>query len=389
MLRAAPLVIVALWAVAARADLAPPPPPPTKPIAEVAAAPVAPAAEGGLKPKKNQRLLCGCASSRFVGLKGREPAVVGDGTLGLWLHHEARVEGFTQGDGRLESAGLPFALDIDERSTGGASRFVRVRATGDGEGFLGIMRAGETSPRDVATVRFAHASASTTMAPAPALQALWLEPPEARERRDCGPWITQRIAFDLAPGSVGVDAFQVTNLDTGASTLVDARHTGAFGIGRVALCDHGFEVQNRPQRVEIAPVSSTGEAGLAWGFGHDGTGTTPVVRLSTPLTADPGQLDEPYPVPGEGGTRISWRSVGGFWIILIVTGVVAVFLAWIAWRLTKRRLAEVVCVSCHKAVPVDVLDEKADGFFCPHCGASGMWKGRSADVNVTRLNDDD
>jgi DNA-directed RNA polymerase subunit RPC12/RpoP len=78
-------------------------------------------------------------------------------------------------------------------------------------------------------------------------------------------------------------------------------------------------------------------------------------------------------------------SVGGFWIILVVTGVVASLLGFIAWRLKRRRLAEIVCASCQRSVPVDVLDEKTDGFFCPHCGASGMWKGRRVDVDVTRL----
>ena len=51
----------------------------------------------------------------------------------------------------------------------------------------------------------------------------------------------------------------------------------------------------------------------------------------------------------------------------------------------RRRLAEVICSSCQRGVPIDVLDEKTDGFFCPHCGASGMWKGRRVDVDVTRL----
>jgi DNA-directed RNA polymerase subunit RPC12/RpoP len=78
-------------------------------------------------------------------------------------------------------------------------------------------------------------------------------------------------------------------------------------------------------------------------------------------------------------------SVGGFWILLALTGLVASLLGFVVWRLKRRRLAEVVCASCRRGVPIDVLDEKTDGFFCPHCGASGMWKGRRVDVDVTQL----
>lgn len=382
-------------AAAAHADIAPPPPPPPKPTASVAAPTPSSATpstattttpgstDGIAKPKRNQKVLCGCASSRFLGLKGRDPVTVGDGTLGAWLHGEARVDGFTQTEGKLAAAGLPFSIDVDERQTGGASRMVRVRATGEGEGLLGISRPGDTIPRDVATATFAGATPATTTAPA--LQAMWVEPVELRDRRDCGPWVTQRLAFEIVPGSPAVEGFFIKDLDTGASTLVDARHVGAFGIGRVDTCDHGFGVTNTPQRIEVVPVSATGLAGQAWGFTHDGSGTTPVTRLATPTTADPGQLDAPYPMPGETGSRFSWMSVGGFWLMLIGTGLVASMLGFIFWKLKRRRLAEVVCSSCHKGVPVDMLDDKTDGFFCPHCGASGMWKGKRVDVDVTRL----
>lgn len=384
-MRAALLMFVA--ALPARADIAPPPPPPPQAAPSIAPDPAGPStaaapAAAAKKPKSNQRILCGCASSRFLGVKG--PTVVGDGTHGAWLHGEASIGGFATGDdGKLAPAALPFALDVDARATGGASRLVRLRATGDGAGLLGITRPGDPGPRDVATVTLSSATESAS-AP-PALQALWLEPAEARERRDCGPWLTQRIAFEPVPGSAAVEAFVVTDLDSGERTLVDARHAGAFGIGRVEVCDHGFRVDNRPQRLEIAPVSATGATGLPWGFAHDGTGQTPVVRLATPATADPGQLDAPYPVPGQEGRGFSWMSVGGFWILLALTGLVASLLGFVAWRLKRRRLAEVVCASCQRGVPIDVLDEKTDGFFCPHCGASGMWKGRRVDVDVTRL----
>jgi len=386
-------LMLVVAALPVRADVVLPPPPPPPPTTTTATeAPVdatvdasgtsAADAPAIRKPKTNQRVLCGCASSRFLGVKG--PTAIGAGTHGAWLHGEAAIGAFAAADnGKLAPSTLPFAVDVDARGTGGASRLVKLRATGEGSGLLGITRPGDPGPRDVATVTLAPSSSSSSSPPA--LQALWLEPAEARERRDCGPWLTQRIAFELVPGSAPVDAFLVTDVDSGERTLVDARHAGAFGIGRVEVCDHGFRVQNRPQRLEIAPVSSTGATGLAWGFAHDGTGTTPVTRLATPPTADPGQLDAPYPVPGAADRRFSWVSVGGFWILLVVTGVVASVLGFIAWRLKRRRLAEVICSSCQRGVPIDVLDEKTDGFFCPHCGASGMWKGRRVDVDVTRL----
>ncbi len=386
MQRAALLMLV-VAALPGRADVVLPPPPPPPP-AIVGATGALDAVEGlpaVRKPKANQRVLCGCASSRFLGMKG--PTAIGAGTHGAWLHGEAAVGAFAAGaDGKLAPSSLPFAIDIDERGTGGASRLVKLRATGEGSGLLGITRPGDPGPRDVATVTLAPSSStSLSSSSLPALKALWLEPVEARERRDCGPWLTQRIAFELVAGSVPVDAFLVTDLDSGERTLVDVRHAGAFGIGRVEVCDHGFRVENRSQRIELAPVSSTGATGLRWGFAHDGTGTTPVTRLATPATADPDQLDAPYPVPGANDRRFSWLSVGGFWILIVLTGAVASVLGFIAWRLKRRRLAEVTCASCQRSVPIDVLDEKTDGFFCPHCGASGMWKGRRVDVDVTRL----
>jgi predicted RNA-binding Zn-ribbon protein involved in translation (DUF1610 family) len=222
------------------------------------------------------------------------------------------------------------------------------------------------------------------VAVAPTLKALWLEPVEARERRDCGAWLTQRLAFELAAGSAAVEAFAITD-EAGTVTVVDARHVGAFGIGRVDVCDHGLALNNRPARLTIAPIAALGATGAAWAFSHDGTGTAPVARVSSPPSADEDLLASPYPTPGEPYRPFSWRSVGGMWIIFIATGVVATLLGFVAWRLKRRRLAEVVCASCHKSVAIDVLDERTDGFFCPHCGASGIWKGQRVDVDVTRL----
>jgi len=367
------LVVVA-FASAARADVAPPP-----------AAPPAAAdgAEKAPKARKPSALLCGCASSRFL-VKERGAVVVGDGSVAAWLHGESRLAGYKAEGGAVTPQDLPFVFDIDERSTGGASRLVKLRATGAAQGELGISRRGEERPRDLLSATLTPGAAAPATA-APSLKGLWLEPVEARERRDCGAWLTQRVAFQLTEGSAAVDAFVVTDLESGAVTVVDARHVGAFGIGRVDVCDHGVAVSNRPGRLQVQPMSSLGAVGEAWAFAHDGTGTTPVTREAWPKGADEDLLKDPYPTPGEPTSRFSWLSVGGMWILLPLTGLVAMTLAYIAWRLKRRRIAEVVCASCHKTVSVDVLDERTDGFFCPHCGASGMWKGNRVDFNVTRL----
>jgi predicted RNA-binding Zn-ribbon protein involved in translation (DUF1610 family) len=385
------MVACLVAALPGRADIfVPPPPPGTAPSASTTAtAPGAPRSVAerpaeARAPVGNRRVLCGCASSRFLGMKG--PTVVGSATHGAWLHGEASVAGYARGDdGALAEASLPYALDVDPRGTGGASRLATIRATGDGAGLLGIRRQQDPTPRDVATVTLSTATTTASATTAPALRALWLEPPETRERRDCGPWRTQRLAFETAQGSVSVEGFVVTDLDTGAQSLVDARHVGAFGIGRVDVCDHGVVVAAQPQRLSIAPVSATGATGLAWEFSHDGTSATPVARLSTPSTADADTIDTPYPVPGIDTQRFSWRSVGGLWILIIVVGVVASLVGFVGWRLKRRRLAEIECVSCHRSVAIDVLDQRTDGFFCPHCGVSGVWKGHDGDVRVTSL----
>ncbi len=380
-MRAAHVIVAAILCLGApaRADLAPPPPPPPAPGA--ASVDLDGDVVVNKKSSPKQAVLCGCASSRFLGAR---PASVGANTLGVWLHGESRLGAYAKSDdGKLVEGDAPFVVDLDERNTAGASRLVRVRATREGEGLVGIVRPNDKAPRDVLTTTFAPSL--TAKAAAPTLTAMWLEPVEARERRDCGPWLTQRLAFQVAEGSAPVDAFAVTDLDSGAVTLVDARHVGAFGIGRVAVCDHGFDVKNAAARTAIAPVSATGATGEPWQFAHDGGGQTPVTRLSSPASADEDLLTQAFPVPGEPEMRFSWLSVGGMWILLPLTGIVGAILAFIALVLRRRRMAEVICSSCHKTVPVDVLDKSTDGFFCPHCGATGMWKGKAVDVNVTRL----
>ena len=217
------------------------------------------------------------------------------------------------------------------------------------------------------------------------LGALWLEPVEVRDRRDCGPWVTQRLAWEPAAGSDAVEGFAVKDLDSGVTTLIDIRHVGAFGIGHVSVCDHGVVVGNAPARLEIRPLSALGTTGEPWQFAHDGTGTTPTTRLSSPATADQERIAMPFPVPGTPTRPMSLFSLGGMWIVAPLFGVLCALLGFAVWRFKRRRVVEARCASCAGAVPIDLLDHKTDGFFCPHCGAAGYWKGRGVDVDSTRL----
>ncbi|HEY1101525.1 MAG TPA: hypothetical protein VGF99_21480, partial [Myxococcota bacterium] len=193
----------------------------------------------------NKRLLCGCASSRFL---ARGTVVVGENTLGAWLHGDTQIDGFAQeaGSPALSPTSLPFQVTPDERGTGGASRLVKIRATDKGEGLLGVVRVGDKAPRDVLRATFTPSASPPPTAPV--VTALWLEPVELRDRRDCGEYLTQRLAYELAPGSAAVEGFVVTDLDDNVSTLVDVRHVGAFGIGHVDVCDHGAALKNAPSR---------------------------------------------------------------------------------------------------------------------------------------------
>ena len=311
--------------------------------------------------------------------------MVGEFTLGAWLHGETEIDGFQQLEGApVSPTSLPFQVSPDERLSNGASRFVKLRATDKGEGLLGIIRVSDKAPRDVLKAIFVP-GAPPSSSTAPVVEALWLEPVELRDRRDCGAWVTQRLAYETAPGSSAIEAFAIKNLDSGAITLVDARHVGAFGIGHVATCDHGFGVDSSPARVEIQPLSALGVAAAPWSYSHDGSGTTPTSRLSSPSTANAERIAMPFPMPGEPTRPMSWISVGGLWILMPAFGFFCAFVAFLIWKLKRRKMLEVRCVSCLGTVAVDVLDKQTDGFFCPHCGAAGYWKGRGVDVDSTRL----
>jgi predicted RNA-binding Zn-ribbon protein involved in translation (DUF1610 family) len=218
------------------------------------------------------------------------------------------------------------------------------------------------------------------------LDALWLASPEHRERRDCGAWSTMRTAFSLREGSVAVEAFDVRDVDTGERRLLDARHVGAFGLGEVPACHHGFPLSTSTQTLEIVPVSASGVRGAPWVLRHDGHGLVDVVRVSSPPDADAELIASPLPQPGRPQQKFSWVSVGGMWILSALLGLVCGVIGFLFWRFKKRRMHDVRCAACGAAIPVDVLDDKTDGFFCPACGKAGVWKGRRrVDVDSTRL----
>jgi predicted RNA-binding Zn-ribbon protein involved in translation (DUF1610 family) len=345
-------------------------------------------ASGALAQGKNARMLCGCASSRFLtrGVVNLDAST----TLGAWIHGETHIDGFVKDDaGKLvTSSSLPFNVFefAVDNATPGAARLVKVSSSGHAAGWLGMVRPGDLSPKDVVTVTFADTWVPQDSAAVPQLTALWLAPVEERERKDCGPWTTARIAFELKEGSVAVDGFLIRDGRTGRQALVDARHAGAFGIGRVDVCDHGFAIEDT-ELIEIVPVSSSWGRAEMWSYALDtapgpagGRGERDPRRIAFPKSADEDLLDTAFPVPGTPTKPYSMVSVGGMWTLSAAGCLVCGCVGFLFWRFKRRRMETVVCTSCHAKIPLDVLDEKTDGFFCPSCGTAGVWKGK-----VTRL----
>jgi predicted RNA-binding Zn-ribbon protein involved in translation (DUF1610 family) len=371
------------------------PPTTTAPAGTMAAAPALGRADA-VRARKWNPVLCGCASSRF--LARGDVAIDGDSSVSAWLHGGARIEAFTRdAAGTLAATTLPTTSKREPFLVGGDAQtasegeagdaLVHVFGSGDGRGFLGVVKPRERTPRDVLGVSVTSASdgvADDTRAPV--LDALWLAAPERRERRDCGAWSTMRTAFFVREGSVAVEAFDIRDVDTGERRLVDARHVGAFGLGEVPACRHGFALSTSTQTLEVVPVSAAGVRGAPWVLRHDGQGLVDVVRVSSPPEAEAELISLPLPQPGQPLRRFSWLSVGGVWILSAVLGLACGVVGFLFWRFKKRRMHDVRCANCNAAIPLDVLDEKTDGFFCPACGKAGVWKGRRrVDVDVTQL----
>jgi predicted RNA-binding Zn-ribbon protein involved in translation (DUF1610 family) len=368
----------------------------TQPLTTQPLTPTSPSASSSASstPSSRTRLnpvLCGCASSRFL---ARGPVTLHDrDRVGAWLHLGARLDGFAraaEAGGPLQPTTLPtttqrLPADVDDAD---GDALVVVRAAGAGEGLLGIMRPREAAPRELlaVTLRSTGAALDDAAARPPVLDALWLAPTEARDRPPCGAWRTLRTAFQARQGAPAVEAFAVRDVDTGVQRLVDARHVGAFGLGEVPACRHGFPVADHPQTLELVPVGADGARGEPWVLRHDGRGGVDVVRVASPASADATLLADPFPVPGAPPRRFSWMSVGGMWTLSALLGLVCGVVGYLFWRFRRRRMQDVRCASCGAAIPVDVLDDKTDGFFCPACGTAGVWKGRRrVDVDVTRL----
>ncbi len=367
--------VVALLAAAPLAADEPAPPPPAQ-----TAAPVG--------PKKSPRVLCGCPSARFL---ERVPT---GGAVAVWLHDGAHVDAFVRDPERPDRlVAAAEAPAVEELAHGGhappsQSRLVRARAPEGFLGFLGILRPRETIPKDVVDLG-KGLSAPTVAPPAPRLRALWLKPLEERERPGCGAYLTHQVAWEPADGSPDLAALLVRDVAADVSALVDARFAGVYGVGHVAVCEQGLPLAAQAAvTLEVRPVSSALVVGEAWTFTSDGAGLVAPARAGVPPEADPDRIEDPFPVPGadDGGKpTLKMISVAVMGVVVAGAGGAALF-AWVIVPLRRRRMKDVRCTACGKEIPVDTLDDKTDGFFCPSCGAAGFWKGRQgSEVGVHKL----
>lgn len=327
------------------------------------------------------RARCGCATARLLS----RSADLNAGAA-AWLHDGATVGLFAQTDGGPNLTPVPDLLGEESFAVEslGSSRLVRVRAEGavPAQVVVGLVRRGEKAARDVATVK----SGVPADGP-PLVRALWLAPLELRDRPGCGQSLTHRLAWELEATSPPIIAFVVKNKSSGQSAVIDARHVGAFGIGRVDICDHGLPLQSTAVELEVQAVSASFATTQAWGFLSDGAGQADPTRTATPAGADRDLVAQPFPVPGDPTVAALGLKSAGVVVMAMVGGGAALFALffWVILPRAKRRLVDVRCPACQARIPLDVLDKKTDGFFCPSCGRSGVWKGNRLDVDVTRL----
>jgi hypothetical protein len=335
---------------------------------------------------KNPRLACGCAAARLL-VNG--PQDLATTPVAAWLHDGAELLPFQRNSDapqKLDPIEAPIQVTTFQLPSAAgktadpaASRLVRASATAPlATGtFLGVVRPRDSAPRDVVV---ANAAAATASAPsrAPSVAALWLAPLEERERPACGRWLTHRLAFELNEGSSAIEAFVVKDVDQGDEVLIDVRAVGAFGIGRVDVCSQGLPIDPGPIVLEVRPVSASFGVGEPWVFRSDGTGTTDVVRVSMPADANTDRAAAPFPTPGQEQGTATVKELAIVVMGVAVGGAALVALAlFVLIPMRKRRMVNIKCPSCHSQVPVDALDPKTDGFFCPSCGAAGFWKGKS------------
>ncbi len=345
---------------------------------------------GVAQAQKNPRGQCGCATSRLLDRGTVDLDTTG--STSAWLHDGATLGAFMK-DPEATSSGPPvlrsvedvFAFDrfVPEGSLlePGSSALVRVRALSATDvPYLGVTRRQDKTPRDVITVKASRQSAPVVRAPA--VTALWLSALEQRERVGCGVWLTARLAFETAPGSAPIEAFVVKNVETHRTAVVDARAVGAFGIGRVDVCEQGLALEAAPATLEIRPVSATLGVGDPWIFDVDGSGETDPQRKLIPIGADESRCKDAFPIPGKDqghGTTLKETAIVVMGAAVGIAAVAALLL-FVVVPLRKRRMQDIACAACGAAVPVDALDPGTDGFFCPACGAAGFWKGRAGAV---------
>lgn len=359
--------------------------------------------------KTNPRIQCGCPQARLLA-RGAQ-VLDDDGTVSAWLHDGARLEPFRQDDvnkQKLHPTEAPLIIEEfagfgDHMPVATTSRLVRARATGElaPATYLGVMRKNDPAPRDVLAVSGKGGSASPAPSDAPSLRAMWLAPLEERDRAGCGTFVTHRLAFEMMDGSapassaggsanvIGApEAFLVKDKRTDATALVDARYAGAFGLGRVDVCEQGVAfAPGEGTEIEVRPVSVTFGIGEPWTFSSDGTGMTDLTRVSSPKTADLARIAEAFPIPGVEDLRgPTYKEIAIFVMGGGVGGAALIaFVIFVVIPARKRRMKDFPCPSCARAIPIDTLDPKTDGFFCPSCGASGFWKGKSGEIEAKAL----
>lgn len=317
-----------------------------------------------------------------------------DGAAAVWLHDGAHVDTFVRdaaGGDRLVASDQGPA--VEELPVGGdavpsSSRLALVRAPQGFAGFLGILRPKETLPKDV--LDLSKPAAAGEAPAAPRLRALWIRPLEQREREGCGTYLTHTVAWEGLEGETAdLAALLVRDLDSQRTALVDARFAGVFGLGRIDVCEQGLPLTaGAPLNLEIRPVSSTLRVGEAWSFASDGTGLVDPARQAVPAEADPQRIADPFPVPGaepDRGPTFKMISVAVMGVVAAGAAGAALF-TWVVVPLRRRRMKDIRCTACGKDVPIDTLDDKTDGFFCPSCGAAGFWKGKQGEaVDVHKL----
>jgi hypothetical protein len=310
------------------------------------------------KPNVPNAQRCGCATSRFLTTDARTLAT--DDGAALWLH--GRDQLIDVGDNT-----------IVHEEPGGRSRLMRLRSQQQPPPQPGILRPSDKVAREV----LLPAPVAAQSAPPSYVAAMWLSPLEVQARPSCAvePVTSHRLAVQ-GDGIERIVAFRITNKDQ--TTLVDARHIGAFGIGAMDVCGHGVDVEARvATEFTITPIDIDGHVGASWRFGSDGMGGVPQ-RLESPLGRDEDLLSAPFPSPTDGGVQaVAQKKMSTVVMATTLGGALLVaFAAWIIIPARRRRMTTIACPSCRTAIPFDALDPGTDGFFCPRCGAAGVWTGR-------------